>query len=469
VRRPLVRRLAAATLALLSVLAVAACQRDTQRRIALRILDRYRRVTAAKPLPASHVVRMRLSSESAGGAAGAGEIHWEPNRYRERTSSAGAATEWGLQAGKAYYTDEDGVTRVVSEPVVRELLTRSYFWRRGWLFADTERARTALGPAQGGKVSVRLTPKGGNELLLEFSREGRLVSARSPGFRFDFSGASSFRESGGRRPPVRVEIVGIGLPTGRIPDTAAGGGRARFAASAAPLPFERTPSGGISFAARVNGADLRLSLDSAADGPLGLSPEAARRAGVKLSRDVYGRAIAGGALLEVGGLSSPGIHVVEVPRPPMESDGIVGATVFREAVVEIDGAGDRLAFHDPERWVAPPGFTRVLVDDDGNRPVAMLRRQGDFARFLLGTATGTADLLLADSVAARLGLELPGRVGGWRWGPLALPEAGVAREARPVLPDWGEDGSFGHGLLLRFHAHVDMPHRWVYLRLASGR
>jgi hypothetical protein len=30
--------------------------------------------------------------------------------------------------------------------------------------------------------------------------------------------------------------------------------------------------------------------------------------------------------------------------------------------------------------------------------------------------------------------------------------------------DWGEDGRLGFGFLGRYHAHVDMRHRWIYVR-----
>ncbi len=34
-------------------------------------------------------------------------------------------------------------------------------------------------------------------------------------------------------------------------------------------------------------------------------------------------------------------------------------------------------------------------------------------------------------------------------------------------PEWGDDGLFGFPLLLRFHAWVDMPQRWVYVKPAG--
>jgi hypothetical protein len=83
---------------LLGVLALAACRLDSQDRVAERILDRYRRATASKPLPLSHVIRMQLRPDRAGATGtGVAEFAWEPNRYRERISSAGVSTERGIQ------------------------------------------------------------------------------------------------------------------------------------------------------------------------------------------------------------------------------------------------------------------------------------------------------------------------------------------------------------------------------------
>src|SRR5512132_2450454 len=205
------------------LLVIPACRFDSNRKIAERILDRYRRSAQARPLPASHVIRMRLSPDARSGGPGVAEIAWEPNRYRERVSSAGVTTERGIQGGKAYYTDEDGVTRVASEPVLRELLARFYFWRRAWLFRDHDRARLSLGPADTSTVSVRLEPRGANPISLLFSRrDGRLTAVRSPRFDLDFATGRAFREDPGHRPPVRAEIAWIGLPTDRLADAAIG-------------------------------------------------------------------------------------------------------------------------------------------------------------------------------------------------------------------------------------------------------
>lgn len=442
-----------------------ACRLGADREIAERILERHRRVAGGKPLPGSYVVRIRLSPEAAGGGTGLAEIAWEPNRYRERISSAGVTTERGIQSGKAYFTDEDGVTRVASEPILRELLARSYFWRRAWLFADRGGARPALGPADEASQSVRLQPSGSNPLFLSFSRRtGQLLGVRSPRFVLDFRGPRSFREVSGRAAPVRGDVVWLGLPTGALPDAAVGGECGRFAPGAPPVEFERTDDGGISVPARVNGTPLRLAIDSTVDAPLALSPEKADALGLSFPPDVYGRRIASGATVEVAGFQCRGAHVQRIATAPAGADGVVGGTIMREAVLELDPASARLALHDPAAWVAPAGFHRMIVDDDGNRPVATLRKGSGGARLTVASATGSSDLRIAPTAAERLEIGVPGLISGFRWGALALPALRAEPESSPTDPEWGDDGRLGFPLLLRFHVYLDMPHRWIYLQ-----
>ncbi|HEU5251306.1 MAG TPA: hypothetical protein VFW15_15065 [Thermoanaerobaculia bacterium] len=454
---------------LLFVLAPLACRLDADRKVAERILDRYRKAATAKPLPASYVIRMRLLPEIPGAGTGVAEVAWEPNRFRERVSSAGVTTERGIQGGKAYFTDEDGFTRVASEPVVRELLSRWYFWRRAWLFADRARARVGLGSADAAFVSVRLEPPGANPLLLSFSRrDGTLLAVHSPRFDVDFAGERAFRERSGLRPAVRAEIAWAGLPMEEIADAVVGGERGRFAASAGLVPIEPTPGGGISFPARVSGIPLRLSLDAVVDGPLVISRQKAAMLSLPFTTDVYGRAIGAGAALEIGGFSASGIHVEAADAVPAGSDGVIGGTLFREAVVELDPKARGLGIHDPARWVFPAGFNRMLVDDDGDRPVATVRRKSADVRLLVGSRTEGPDLRLAPAAASRLEIGLPGEVTGLRWGILALPPLSAAAETRPASPEWGHDGRLGFGFLLKFHAYLDMPHRWIYLRAVES-
>ncbi|MEO8349554.1 MAG: hypothetical protein ABI610_11625, partial [Acidobacteriota bacterium] len=252
--------------------------------------------------------------------------------------------------------------------------------------------------------------------------------------------------------------------TGQMPDAAVGGGCGRFTGVPAPLPFSRTPDGGIAFPVAVNGVPVALALDSAADGPVGVSPEVAARLGLSFAKDVFGRRIASGARLDAGGFSCEGIHVEELASVPDGADAVAGGTVFRETVVEIDPRTERLALHEPNRFVPPEAFTRVLVDDDGNRPVTVLRRRGKDVRLRLASPTGAAHLRLAPEAADRVGVDLPATVGGFRWAGIALPELSAVRETGPSSPAWGDDGTFGFPALLRFHVFLDMTYRWIYVR-----
>src|SRR5262245_5600646 len=188
-------RLAPAGFALLAVLSVS-CGDAIPSRMAVRILDRYRKTSGAKPLTAGGMILIRLQRPAgAAGEPGREEILWEPYRFRDTVSSAGLTTVRGIESGRAYFIDGDGVTRVASEPVLRELITRSYFWRRGWLFEDHERALLRLGPADGESASIQLDVLGGNPLVLAFARnDGRLLRVRSPRFDLDYQSPTRFRD-----------------------------------------------------------------------------------------------------------------------------------------------------------------------------------------------------------------------------------------------------------------------------------
>lgn len=462
------RRLGANALVVLTLVAAPGCRRESEAQLAQRILERYRSASGARPLAASQVIRMRLTPDAAAATSAVGEkeVAWRRDRYRERIRSAGATTERGIQGGKAYYVDEDGFTRVASEPVLAELLARSYFWRRAWLFEDREGARLALGPADGSTVSLRFTPLGdASPLTLSFSRrDGLLTAVRSPRFDLDFASPTRFREASGRRPPVRAEIISVDLPTGPLSDSTVGGGCGEFPPAPTPVRFAPTAEGGITVPAAVNGVPVRLALDSDVDGPLRVSPGVAARLELSFATDVFGRSIASGGRLDLGGFACGPIHLEASGSLPEGADAIAGGTVFREAVVEIDPVRSLFSLHDSSRWVQPEAFTRVLLDDDGNRPVTILRRSGKDVRLRLASPIRGAHVRLAPEAADRVGVEPPATVDGFRWGGVPLPGLSVVLETGPSSPAWGDDGSLGFSVLLRFHSFVDLTYRWVYLR-----
>ena len=270
------RRALATAAVCLALLGAAGCE-GTSASMGARILDRYRKVSGAKPLPAGGMIRIRLARPAGeAGEPGHEEVLWEPWRYRDTVSSAGLTTVEGVESARAFFVDGDGVTRVASEPVLRDLLTRSYFWRRAWLFRDREKALLRLGPAQDDAVSIRLDVLGGNTLTLSFSgKDGRLLSARAPRFHLEFQSPERFRDLSDGNRPVEGEIVWTGLPTGRMPSPEVGGGRARFAQPSTQLPYTRA-GGALVVDARISGVAVRLAIDAAADGPIVLSPRSRR-------------------------------------------------------------------------------------------------------------------------------------------------------------------------------------------------
>jgi hypothetical protein len=460
------RTLPAAVVA--AALLAAGCGSGTDLRLARRILGDHRRLTGDRPLPGSQVIRLALFS-STSAATGTQQIEWDSRAYRETVSSGGATTVRGIQGGKAYFTDEDGVTRVVSEPVLAELITRSYFWRRAYLFEDAERAKIALGPADAIRVSLRMKPREGNPLTLTFDRRDlHLLSAKSPGLDLEFESPTRWRDASRRGAPVRVEHRRTGLPTGILPDAAAGGWSAvwRQPITEAPLVGPRPEE--IAVRATVAGRALVLAIDASADGPVRVRPAAAARLGLAFSEDVFGRRLARGATLSIAEWSEPSVFVEISDDVPQGADGALGAALFRETTVEYDAPGRRLRLLDPARWVRPEGYFRSVLDDDGDRPVAILSKGRETLRVLAG-ASAAAGLTLAPESALRVGLPPGARSAeGLRWGPAPLPPIDLDRKETLFDPSRGDDGRLSARFLLRFQAIIDMPHRWAYLKPETG-
>lgn len=460
-------RAAAFALPLLTGFLSGSCGPDAATRLAGRVLEDHRKKAPARPLPPAGSIRIRLSPAGPVGAeGGTAEIEWAQTRYRETVTSAGVSTVRGIQAGKAFFTDEDGVTRVGSEPMLAELVTRSYFWRRAYLFADRERAKLSLGPVDEATVSVRARPRGGNELRLLFDRRtSALKGVVSPRFRLEFEGPNRFRELAPH--PAVGDITWSGLPTRRLPDAAVGGWHGQFAQPAAEAELSRTDAG-ISIPALISGVPARLAVDADAEGPLRISSDLAKKAGLAGRRDLFGRVLAEGATLEVGPLAMPSLHVEIADPGPPGIDAVAGGPLYRETVVEIDPRERRLRLHDPARWVAPEGFGRNVLDDDGNVPVALLFRSGRRLRLRAGVRDAAALVLPVES-ASELGLDAgAATLQGLVWGTLRLPPLPVHLATSGFDTDWGDAGAIGFPLLLRFHVFVDMPHRWIYVKPAGG-
>ena len=449
---------------LVAVFAGTGCGERSDTQIARRILENHRRSARVKPLAAAQVIRFKLSTPPGREPAeGTGQIAWDGPNYRETIESAGWTRSRGIQGGKAFLTDEDGVTRVASEPVLSELLTRSYFWRRAYLFDDLERAQVAgLGPADAATVSVRLTPRGGNPLLLTFSNAGELVAARSPRFDLRFKARTRATDASDPKAPVEIEIRSTALPSDQMADTQVGGWSARWSGAPGDAPLLRLGRA-LAVEGRFAGHPLRIAIDAGADGPLRVAPGIAREWNLGSAADVLGRRIGRGGPLEIGTLSYPALFFEVSDEVPEGAQARAGAVFFRETVVELDPANARVRFHDPNGWTAPAGFYRGLLDDDGDRPVAVLRQGSRMLRLRSGTDAGPV-IVLAPESARRMELSAPGAAAAeLKWGSAPIPTSPVAI-APGFEPEWGDDGALGFDLLLRFHTYLDMPRRWAYLR-----
>ena len=469
-RTPFLRRalrgLAGVGITLTCLAGSVACGRSEESRIAERILERYRTASGAKPLAAAQQVRLRLTGPA--GGRGTAEVFWQDASFRERRESAGIATVKGLQGGKAFYTDEDGVTRVASEPVVRELVTRYYFWRRAFLFKDHEKESFGLGPADDATASVRFRLHLGNTLDLVFSRrDGQLVAAHSPRFHLEFSGPSRFKDLSEPAEPVETEILWTGLPTGPLSDVAAGGGRARFPGREVELPFEFS-GGGPVVAGTIAGAPARIRVNGSTGGLVRVSARLAEKTGLPFVPDVFGRDVGGPAALALGGLVFPSVHLEKAKEDLSGADAEAGGALLREAVLECDPVAGRLRFHDPAVWAPPEGYRRFIIDDDGNLPVAPLRRSAREFRVVLAAAGPERGLVLAPESARRLGFTRgePAAT-GLGWANHTFPAVPVAIGTDPRAPDWGDDGTLAWEPLLTYRMFIDMPRRWIYLGPAT--
>ena len=434
-----------------------------------RIVARYQSVSGAKPLPSSGMIRLALSAgPGKPPASGSVQIEWSPYRYRETASSAGLTTVRGIEWGKAYFTDEDGVTRVASEPILRELAARSYFWRRAWLFDDRDGALMSLGPADERVSSVVLSPAGAHPLTLRFSRkDGTLLEVSSPRFQLRFDRPASFLDASRPGREFAGTIAWTGLPTGDIPHAEVGGASVVFAAEAAPLPWTRE-AGMLLVPARIGGREVRLAVDATADGPLRLSAELAAQLPLKLENDAYGRRVGRGASLELGSAAYRSLSAEVVASLPGGADAAAGGCIYRETVVELDSAAKTLTLHDPSRWAPPEGYFRVVIDDDGDKPVAIVRNGSRELRLAEGSDTGSAALRIAEASADRAGLSKTRTAAGLNWGPQDLPPLTLEIARGEFDPGWGDDGRMGWEALAPFHVFIDMPRRWTYLR-AAGR
>ena len=377
----------AAILAVAALLA-GACGRISAGRIADRLLRDYRVKSGLRPLPAAGSIRVRLSpagGEGVGaGASGLVEIEWEGTRYRETITSAGVSTVRGIQGGKAFYIDEDGVTRVGSEPMLAELLTRSYFWRRAYLFDDRERAKLALGPADASGLAISLRPLGGNDLGLGFDRDARRCAARRR--RASTSSSRARRDSGTSRDcPSRERSCGRACRRGVCPIRPSAAGTA---SSRSPSRRQRsTRSRRASSYRQPSRANRRVSRSTRTR----RDPCASRRSSriAPASRDV-GTSSGGSSPTASRSRSARSRCRASTSRsakrPRVSTRSPAACSRARRSSRSIRAPAACASTTRPA-GSTPEGFGRNAVDDDGNIPAAILFRAGRRLRLRAGVTT----------------------------------------------------------------------------------
>ena len=380
----------------------------------------------------------------AAGSRAVDEILWETRRYRESVSSAGLTTIRGIESGKAYFTDQDGVTRVVSDQVLRELTTRSYFWRRAWLFEERERAWLDLGPARTRRPSrSSLRPEGGNPLTLTFSRarrpapRGALAAVRprvhvAPGLPRRLRSAPT--RSTARSP-------GSACRRARSPRRTSAAASARFGAAAADgAPFERRSGALIVPGDRLGGSRSASRSTPPRTARSSCRPSSRRRLGLVFAPDVFGRFVAPGASLEVAGV------VVPVA---------VGPAIARAAARR--GRRDRRRLPLPRggRRVRPGGRPRcasttrrrgprrratsaIVIDDDDDRPVAILNRgKSEAARWRPAATRARPRSSWPRRAPSAKGWRARTRPTGFTWGLIHLPPLPIDDRAGRLLSRLG--------------------------------
>ena len=266
-------------------------------------------------------------------------------------------------------------------------------------------------------------------------------------------------------------------------------------ASSGWLPFEYVAGTRIFVRATVNGRPVLAMLDSGASSTV-LDRRFASSLGLTPKGDLTGEGAGGstqysvvhGVTVQLGDLSWNGGDAVAIDLSAVEKQVghplpmVLGGELFRDAVVEIDFKGRRIAFHNPSSYRAAPNARAVALTPAGENQAISVLVEGRAAKLLfdLGNA-GTVDLFpgfwerpgFADN--RRTSTTFAGGVGGmsvqrvtmlrtialgsatFKELPSRLEDRQSSLDARSGLLD----GNIGMGVLSRFHLVVDFPHHRV--------
>jgi len=276
------------------------------------------------------------------------------------------------------------------------------------------------------------------------------------------------------------------------------------AAQPIELPFREGPGGLVIVKARIDGqvegefivdtgAPVTVLLDLPALAPLGLDLSAARKLGPADNPAVPVGVFVPRVMLDFGRLrvwprTTVAIAASSLACPERIAavgfQGVVGADLFRERVVEVDHAQRVLRLHEPSEWRVPAGATIVplrmtaglpfadvavdvngqsrtlhlLVDTGKSRPLSLVAGSDPALQWPAG-----GDAVSACFVSGQREMRRGAAV------DLRFSERTVARDVSPLyeptdlIAARGRQGSIGVELLARWRFAIDYPRRQIVL------
>lgn len=203
-------------------------------------------------------------------------------------------------------------------------------------------------------------------------------------------------------PPKATFARGDATPWIRLPRDAR---LIEIAGEAGGAPVRIVVDSGAQFSAIDRGLAQRLGLPQSMTLPMlayGVSGQPSLTHTVRFDLSLPGLSIHGmrAAVLDIAGLSA---------ATGREFQLLLGRDVLRELVLDADFPRDRVRFHRPDTFVAPPDARAVPLKLTGGAPMTPVRVEGSAAFDVLVDTGATGALALSTEAARNAGLLAPGR------------------------------------------------------------
>ncbi len=359
-------------------------------------------------------------------------------------------------------------------------------------FGDPSTYDVFINPGTGALVGYRITDRGIQSAIN--LTDWRIVD----GVRVPF--AKTTQSSDGQRSSIKLTAVDVNSAIEpSVFERPKPPPLARFRAGATSsgwIPFDLYGGRLILFPAKVNGHEVTAVLDSGATTSV-LDRAFAASIGLSAANNqdiagLHGNVLAGfvpKVSAEAGDLTLKGLTVASLDVAPMSKVAerpllfFLGDEVFNELVVDIDFAGRKLEFLNPQSLRKPPNATPVPLLRTPSGMATVVRVEGgalipvDFdlgdglALEVYSVYSGPAKLLRDRRISASLSSAVGGEradtvavlrqvdFGGVMFAnvPTTFPEMGTAEEPAAIA------GRIGVGLLRRFRLMVDLPENRLYV------